>query len=1020
MRRILRRSSLSISVASLASLVMLASLGVGAASCSTSAPSAPAPTPVGSVAQAESDSFQLGSGRDGNITISGGSSASVNDYAAITAAVATGSLTLSVDTVSGFAVGNVIMIWQTVGLTAADAPSGTTTSINLDAKGAGQYEFARIQSISGTTITLTNPVINAYLASGAQIVRVPEYGTVTVSTSLIPKQPWDGTKGGVVAFFAQGTVTNTASINADGQGLRGGVVENAATTYGCTALDGFSVVGGVATGGAHKGEGLVPSAYATTTVGAPNAIYGRGNVSIGAGGGDCHNSGGGGGGHAAAGGQGGLTYQGETPVGSRAVGGIGGAPLTYTVTSKLSFGGGGGAGEENNGFGSNGGAGGGVVWIRAKAFAGAGTISANGASALSTPGGGNDGAGGGGAGGLVYLASSSTADCGGVSANGGNGGNTVAQHGPGGGGAGGYVYVNATGGSCTGGKLTSSGGAVGTAGGAARGGSAGSGSTATSGAAGSSVSCDPRTGKCGGCVDDSWCPGQHCQLATHSCLTCVVDSQCSAGFWCNTQTGTCTAQLSNSVAIPIVSYHSPALTGTCSTSVAAVVCASGVCETSDNECGLVLGDTCTSSAQCRSGDCSAAGICIASGTCAADADCGSGQWCNIAAGTCNGKLINGTKMPTDTKHGSPTLDGTCNGAAATLVCLSSVCDPVDNECGIKNGDPGCAAGTTDSKCRSGVCGADGSCGWPSGTPGCKAGGADGRCRSGLCDSAGICIDMGTCAVDGDCTLGFWCNVSAKTCTATLANGASLPTDTGHSSPTLDGTCGTGVGALVCQSGVCDPKTKTCGIATGDMTCTTDTQCISGHCKTATSTCVACGTDADCKSTEYCDMSGTCQPRQPDGSPCTAPDQCSSGSCRAGFCGGVVPSDAGDAGDAAETSDGATDAASEAAVDSGVADTGAVDTGVADSGVVDTGVADTGSVVTDAASEAAVDSGAVDSGAADAGADASAGDAAPVVGTVEGGGIDCAVESPGRGRPVGAAAALVAVGAVLVARRRRRD
>ena len=46
------------------------------------------------------------------------------------------------------------------------------------------------------------------------------------------------------------------------------------------------------------------------------------------------------------------------------------------------------------------------------------------------------------------------------------------------------------------------------------------------------------------------------------------------------------------------------LHGTCSVAVATAVCATGVCDTTDNKCGIALGDgTCTLGAQCRSGAC---------------------------------------------------------------------------------------------------------------------------------------------------------------------------------------------------------------------------------------------------------------------------------------------------------------------------------------------------------------------------------------------------------------------------------
>ena len=57
-------------------------------------------------------------------------------------------------------------------------------------------------------------------------------------------------------------------------------------------------------------------------------------------------------------------------------------------------------------------------------------------------------------------------------------------------------------------------------------------------------------------------------------------------------------------------------------------------------------------------------------------------------------------MPSDPTHTNPTLGGTCTAAGATLVCVSGVCDPNGNVCGIKLGDATCSA---TSQCIAGVC-----------------------------------------------------------------------------------------------------------------------------------------------------------------------------------------------------------------------------------------------------------------------------------------------------------------------------
>jgi hypothetical protein len=208
---------------------------------------------------------------------------------------------------------------------------------------------------------------------------------------------------------------------------------------------------------------------------------------------------------------------------------------------------------------------------------------------------------------------------------------------------------------------------------------------------------------------------------------------------------------------------------------------------------------------------------------------------------CTAKVANGGAVPNDPAHTNPTLNGTCTVQAGALVCVSGVCDTKDNECGYANGDGPCTLANGGTVCR-----------------------------SGACSTNGTCEPAGGCNVDADCAAGKWCDESAHTCTAKIANGGAVPSDPPHTNPTLNGVCTSGAGALVCVSAVCDTKDNECGYANGDGPCTLangGVVCRSGACST-NGTCEpagGCDVDADCTAGHWCDESmHTCTATLPNG------------------------------------------------------------------------------------------------------------------------------------------------------------
>lgn len=390
-------------------------------------------------------------------------------------------------------------------------PEDTSYGKIVNYNNAGLNEFQQVNSVpNGTTINLDCGLKNNYTAvKMVQVIRVPRYTTLLVTApGSITCPAWNGSTGGVVAIEVASTTTLSASpsINVSGLGFRGGI-RKSSTGYGATNSGTWWPENG-----AIKGEGIVgDTTYYHNTF---SGSLAKGNVANAGGGGNAMNCGGGGGSNggiianwngqgnpdmsttnninswaleptvpvfgsfrptsSSGGGRGGYAFSSNSSLGSANPtvtgpddntvwgsdsrhndGGWGGIPLDYS-TGRMFMGGGGGAGDDNDGNGTSGGNGGGIVYImNYGTISGAGTIVANGATALNTnwnttPGKcGDDGAGGGGGGGAVFVNSVGAINLTNatpISAIGGNGGSyqfkcfsTTKNFGPGGGGGGGYV-----------------------------------------------------------------------------------------------------------------------------------------------------------------------------------------------------------------------------------------------------------------------------------------------------------------------------------------------------------------------------------------------------------------------------------------------------------------------------------------------------------------------------------------------------------------------------------------------------
>lgn len=309
-----------------------------------------------------STAASFGSGTDGALTISTNTTEAPID-ANFSASAGATSFTIS-NVTGSFAAGQRVLLHQTRGAN------------------VGKYEVREILSVVSTTVTLTETISNTYAhsatagdANKAQIRVLPQYTNVTINSGVTyTAKAWDGLKGGIIGFFATGTVTVTGHITATGKGFRAAPQPQNVTGYQGEGSSGYYAISRSSNGNGGGGGSWI-----------------NGFASAG---------GGGGGGHATAG-DAGYNINGAN------TGGAGGTSSSDANLTTLTFGGAGGSGGRgyDNGdlFTNLGGDGGGIVYIISSAISVAGSITANG---MPQEGGGNsnqDGNGGSGAGGAINI-----------------------------------------------------------------------------------------------------------------------------------------------------------------------------------------------------------------------------------------------------------------------------------------------------------------------------------------------------------------------------------------------------------------------------------------------------------------------------------------------------------------------------------------------------------------------------------------------------------------------------------------
>jgi len=422
----------------------------------------------------------------------------------------------------------------------------------------------------------------------------------------------------------------------------------------------------------------------------------------------------------------------------------------------------------------------------------------------------------------------------------------------------------------------------------------------------------------GSCVDNGTvdcapytCLGDDCRTS------CTLQTDCSAGNYCNTSTNACVSKKPNGISCSAgLECDSGICTdGVCCNSLCGGTCQAcniagnfGTCTNHaaqtdpETECGLCR--VCNGSAACVSASdgtdpkvecvqeaqssCGQDGFCNGSGACgdwAAGTECVA-QTCSAAiqynADTCNGSgtcVDGGTTSCSPYQCGGDTCRTDCGSdinCVAGYYCNGSTCVSQ-----LSNGQ----ACSTANQCSSGFC-VDGVC--------CNSS-CTGDCRA--CDNAG---SVGTCAnhiastdPESDCGLCQACNG-----TGACANVAASTDPLGQcaleaqSSCQQDGFCD-GAGACdlwaagtICNAALCIGSTlQVADQCNGTGVCVDqgNTDCSPYMCNATSDACRAsCTLNVHCVSGFHC-AGGFCVPDSPAGTPCVLDSECASTFCRDGYC-----------------------------------------------------------------------------------------------------------------------------------------
>ncbi len=407
----------------------------------------------------------------------------------------------------------------------------------------------------------------------------------------------------------------------------------------------------------------------------------------------------------------------------------------------------------------------------------------------------------------------------------------------------------------------------------------------------------------GQCGAGFFCDGAACVPAQGNGLSCLRATQCTSGFCadgfccntacggacdvCNATPGTCTLAVDGALGTPSCAPYvcdgakatCPSLCvidGDCSTGF---FCNGGICTVA-----LSNGASCARTTQCASGFC-ADNVCCGSG-------CnGACEACNLVgfAGSCRVVGAGATGAPSCAPYLCDGVSNACpSSCAVNGDCIpASYCTPADICNGKKPTGQSCtlASECTSNFCVDGFCcesACGGTCDTCAATPGtCTVAVAgqpgDPTCSPYACNGAQVSCPI-SCVADSNCATGFFCNVS--TCMPVKLLGDSCQAK----SECASGFCADGFCCDAGCTGACDRCDTTPGSCTPVAAGTPGSpSCAPYACGGASATCLTtCTGDGDCAVTSYC-SGGTCVGKHVNGSACGGAGECASGSCVDNFC-----------------------------------------------------------------------------------------------------------------------------------------